>query len=68
MEISTGIGTRPPTSGTIDLIVIQTRIPTRALLIRILAPSHTACGPKIRLMPLIGLSWDNFGFMRLVAR
>ena len=42
--------------------------PTRALLMSILAPSHSACGPNIRLTPCSGLSLESFGFTGLVAR
>src|SRR4051812_17109726 len=61
-------GTRPPTIGISPATARHTKMPTRVLLSSIFAPSHRACGPKIRLMPENGLSRDHFGFSAFVAK
>ena len=61
-------GTSPPTTGIRPTIERQTKNPTSALFSTIFAPSHRACGPKMRLAPLSGLSRDHLGLSALVAK
>ena len=57
-----------PTSGTIPWMDVQTRTATSADFTRILTPSHRAWVPKIRLNPVIGLSFLADGLTAFVAR
>ena len=67
-EITTDTGTSPPINGISVLMVLQTSAARTLDLSSILAPSQRACGPKIRLAPLIGFSLPNDGLTALVAR